>query len=136
MRVHLKLCAAAALLVVTTIFAPEAKPQDQPKRRILSLDYQKPERGKTGEYIRLEREYWKPVHQDRVSKGKISSWKLYEVSFPNGEGQEYDFVTMTEFANFSDLEAPYEGTDFKKVLGNSKYGEMRGMTPAVRKLRR
>jgi hypothetical protein len=124
--------AAAILAVAATV--PSASPQDAPK--YLTLDYQKPERGKTGEYVRLERDYWKPVHQDRVNRGKITSWKLYEVSFPNGHEQEYDFVTMTEFPSFAALEQPYEGTDFKKLLGESKYAEMRGMTGAVRKLQR
>lgn len=134
---NLKLRLAAAFLL-TGAALPQAgaqPPQDQ-KYRILTLDYQKPEPGKARDYVRVERELWKPVHQDRVNKAKITSWKLYEVSFPNGEDQEYDYVTMTEFAHFADLESPYEGTDFKTVLGDQKYNEMRGMTNAVRKLRR
>ena len=111
-------------------------PASSTKYSVLTLDYQKPEPGKTGEYIKLEREIWKPLHQDRVNKGKIISWKLYSVSWPNGAGQEYDFVTIAEFPSFSDLESPYAGTDFATVLGAEKYAQLQTMTPAVRKLRR
>src|SRR5262245_35901123 len=95
-------CCSIALLGTLFALAGYAQSSAEPsKYRILTLDYQKPEPGKTSDYVRLERELWKPVHQDRVNKGKITSWKLYQVSWPNGEDQEYDYVTMTEFANFS-----------------------------------
>lgn len=131
-------CVSAAVLLGTGLFTSiQAQTgQNPPKYRIVTLDYHKPEPGKTGEYLRVERQFWKPVHQERVNKGKIAYWKLYAVSFPNGDKQEYDYVTMTEFANFADLEAPYAGIDMAAVLGESKYKEMRGMTSAVQKLTR
>ncbi len=116
-------CVSAAVLLGTGLFTSvQAQTgQNPPKYRIVTLDYHKPEPGKTAEYLHVERQLWKPVHQERVNKGKIAYWKLYAVSFPNGDKQEYDYVTMTEFANF---------------LGESKYKELRGMTPAVQKLTR
>src|SRR5688572_27370685 len=98
-------CCSLALLYAA--FAVNAFPQSAtPAQRysVLTLDYQKPEPGKTGDYLKVERELWKPVHQDRVDKGTIVSWKLYSVSWPNGADQEYDYVTVTEFANFAALE--------------------------------
>lgn len=124
------LCAAFA----ATAFAQSPTPAQ--RYSVLTLDYQKPEHGKTGDYIKVERELWKPVHQDRVNKGTIVSWKLYSVSWPNGADQEYDYVTVTEFANFAALESPYAGTDFATVLGAEKYAELQKLTPTVRKLRR
>lgn len=131
-------CLAAALVLSAAILPlgwSQTSPAPQ-KRRVLTIEYQKTEKGKTADYIRMEREYWKPVHQDRVNNGKITSWKLYAVSFPNGDDQEYDFVTMTEFANFSDLESPYAGTDFKKVMGDAKFAEYPSLTSSTRKLKR
>jgi hypothetical protein len=66
----------------------------------------------------------------------VGSWKLYSVSFPNREKQEYDFVTMTELANFADLEAPNAGIGYAAIFGESKFKEMRGMASAVQKLSR
>lgn len=125
----------AALLFAGLLTEAQAQTgQVPPKSRMVTLDYHKPEPGKTQEYLRMERQLWKPVHQERVDKGKITSWKLYRVSYPNGDKQEYDYVTMTDLANFADLEAPYAGIDIAAVLGESKFKEMRGMTSAVQKL--
>ncbi|MDO8539980.1 MAG: hypothetical protein Q7S40_06015 [Opitutaceae bacterium] len=107
-----------------------------PKNRMLTLAYMKTEPGKASDYVKLEREVWKQVHQDMVNQGRLTSWKLYVVSWPNGEEQEYDYVTMMEYPSFAHLESPYAGTDFSKVLGQAKYAELQSMTPAVRKLRR
>ena len=125
-------------LLLQHVAAPTvAQPSTQPTNyRVLTLDYQKPAPGKTADYVKVERELWKPVHQDRVNKGKILSWKLYSVSWPNGEDQEYDYVTVTEFAHFADLESPFAGTDFATVLGAAKYADLQTMTPIVRTLRR
>jgi hypothetical protein len=127
---------AITLILGAAAVAPAQPNPNPPKYRYLVVDYHKPEPGKTGDYVQMEREYWKPVHQDRVNNGKITSWKLYAVSFPNGEGQEYDFVTVTEFASFADLENQYAGTDFRKVLGDTKAAEIGTRTGAVQKLRR
>ena len=139
MNMKLSVYAASAAMVLLAGLLTETHAQtgqNPPKYRIVTLDYHKPEPGKPQEYVRMERQLWKPVHQERVNKGKITSWKLYSVNFPNGDKQEYDYVTMTEFANFADLEAPYAGIDFAAVLGESKFGEMRGTTSAVQKLTR
>src|SRR6202012_3549396 len=74
------------------------------------------------------------IHQERVNQGRIRSWKLYRVAFPNGERNEYDFVVLTEFACFADMDASYAGVDRRKILGESKYAEIGPMTMAARKL--
>lgn len=105
-----------------------------PSRGYVTIDYQKPLPGKGGDYVRMEREYWKPIHQARVSAGNIVSWKLYVVNFPNGEGQEYDYVTVTEFPSWAALENPYGGINYTAILGEAKVQEMRTVTGATRKL--
>ncbi len=127
---------ASALLFCTGSSALAQAGAEPTKYRYVTIDYQKPEPGKTGDYVRLEQGYWKPLHQERVKLGRILSWKLYAVSFPNGDDNEYDFVTLTEFAGFADMESSYAGVEPRKILGESKGAEIGTMTNAVRKLRR
>ncbi|MBI4625664.1 MAG: hypothetical protein HY736_20900 [Verrucomicrobia bacterium] len=83
-------CCLPALLGVSFAGGAYAQnPADPPKNRMLTLSYLKPEPGKTADYLNVA-QLWKPVHQDMVNKGRLTSWKLYAVSWPNGEEQEYD----------------------------------------------
>ncbi len=110
---------------------------DPPKTRIITLAYMKPEPGKASEYVQLEREMWKLVHQDMVNKGRLTSWKLYAVAWPNGDEQDYEYVTMMEYPTFGHIESPYAGTDMAAVVGGAdKLADMRTKTAAVRTLRR
>jgi hypothetical protein len=107
-----------------------------PQYRYVTIDYMKPLPGKAADYVKMERELWKPIHQDMVNRGRITSWKLYIVSWPNGEDQEYDYVTMMEYASFAHMESPYVAAEMEKVLGPAKYAELGSITTAARKLRR
>ena len=128
-------CAIGLLCLAITSLSFAQNPADAPKARVLTLSYMKTAPGKTADYIKGT-QLWKQVHQDMVNKGQLTSWKLYVVSWPNGDGQEYDYVTMMEYPSFAHLESPYAGTDFAKVLGEAKYAELQKMTPVVRTLRR
>ncbi len=128
---------AVVAVAITAGFVFEAKSQDSGADRKYSyvmLEYIKATPGKTPDYVRLELDVWKLVHQDRVKNGKIASWKLYGVRYPNGDGREYDFVAVTEFPDFAAMENPYGGTDRKKVLGDQKYAQLMGMTGPARKI--
>lgn len=128
---------AVFAIAISAGFVFEAKSQNgtpEPKYRYVTIDYYKAAAGKAQDYVRLELDLWKPIHQDRLNNGKITSWKLYGVRYPNGDEREYDYTVMTEFPEFAAMENPYSGTDFKKVLGDQKYAQMRGMTGPARKM--
>lgn len=128
------LAAVGAVLFCTESSAFAQAGAQPTKYRYLTIDYQKTEPGKARDYVQLEKEYWKPLHQERVNLGRIRSWKLYSVMFPNGDRNEYDFVVLTEFACFEDMDASYAGVDRRRILGESKYAELQPKTTAVRKL--
>lgn len=107
------------------------------RNRIITIGYMKPAAGKAAEYVKLEREKWKLIHQDNVNRGRLTSWKLYAVSWPNGEGQEYDYVTVMEYPSFAHLDGAYVAADIAKVLGGEgKFDELFATTLSARQLRR
>ena len=132
----LRLCSLAIACLLAATLAPAQTPAAA-STRYLTLGYMKPEPGKTSDYVKLEREMWKLVHQDMVNQGRLISWRLYAVSWPNGEDQDYDYVTMMEYPGFAHLESAYVAADMAKALGGeNKLTEMRNATGAVRQLRR
>jgi hypothetical protein len=83
--------------------------------KYVEIDYMKPADGKYSDYIKAERETWKPVHKERMKLGALSGWELDEKLMPASDKETYDVVT----ANFFDslpmmLDAKYEQA-FKSV---------------------
>jgi hypothetical protein len=55
----------------------------QPKSpKYVEIDYMKVEPGKDSDYVRLEKEIWKPLHQQRIKNGQLRSWAVYGLRFP------------------------------------------------------
>jgi hypothetical protein len=71
--------------------------------RYLQVDYMKVAPGKAQAYADLEKE-WRPLHQEQIRAGKIAWWALYDVRFPGGDSAEYNYVTVTAFNRFQDME--------------------------------
>ena len=69
-----------------------------PSAKYIEIDYMKPADGKYSDYIKAERETWKPVHKERMKLGALSGWQLDEKIMPASEKETYDVVT----ANFYD----------------------------------
>ncbi len=67
----------------------------------IQVDYMKTHEGAQEDYVWMENMIYKPIHQERINSGEIVGWYLYKVQYPSGAGSEYDFVTLTVYANFS-----------------------------------
>ena len=109
----LTLALAAAFLAGT--FVPAAESQSA-KRHFLRIDYMKIPPGQALRYRNLETELWKPVHQARVDKGYITSWRLYGHHFPGG-GDSYEYVTVTEFPSLQAMDELHYQELFQEVHG-------------------
>ncbi|MEY4939253.1 MAG: hypothetical protein RIQ93_988 [Verrucomicrobiota bacterium] len=130
----IKYASVALFAIASFVASAVAQAAGSPPVHYITLEYQKPTPGKNAAYVKMERELWKPIHQARVKAGNIVSWKLYVVSYPNGQNQEYEYITVTEYPSWAALEQPYAGIEFSAVLGEEKAKGMRGKTGAARKL--
>lgn len=93
-----------------------------PSSRIVRLTYMNVEPAKVGDYLKRIREYYIPIHNQRVTQGKLTSWKAYQVAYPNGEAPEYNIVLMSELPGFAHLEPDAAFADTaKKVVGAENY---------------
>lgn len=77
--------------------------------KIFVVDFMKVEPGQDAAYLQVEREWWKPVHTERIRRSQMRAWALYRVRYPDGMERDYDFVTINVFDNFEDAERdPFE----------------------------
>ena len=69
----------------------------------VKIDYLKAEGHQIGEYLELEQELWKPIHEERKQRGIIESWNLYSVVA--GEPDiSYNYIVVNVFDDFSKID--------------------------------
>lgn len=80
-----------------------------------TVDYMKVKPGFEDKYVDLEKNVWKPLHQERINQGKIIGWILFRVLY-TGTSDLYNYVTVTVFDNPANLENSWAGVDSPKIL--------------------
>lgn len=61
----------------------------------ITVAYMKVPPGGGSDYLRMEREIFKPVHALRVADGRIKNWAVNQLMMPGGMGGEYDWCVVT-----------------------------------------
>jgi len=61
---------------------------------------------KDDEYVKLEHDLWKPVHQERIKQGRMRSWTMYEVRYPSGSQRECDYRVVNTYNSLADIDKP------------------------------
>lgn len=78
--------------------------QAAPDPLVVSVAFMKVDPAKDEEYRRLEREIWRPMHQERIRQGLMRSWTVYAVRFPSGTKREYDYALVNTYKSVADME--------------------------------
>ena len=99
------LTALALLLSAVSVVGQPAIAQEE-GTLYFQVDYMKVPEGGGDAYLALERDVWKPLHEERVRQGAISAWSVYSVRFGSPKSA-YNYVTVTVFDDFAKLENPY-----------------------------
>ncbi len=89
---------ALAMLIFMAGHMANASEAAEPERTVyLQIDYYVLDHGTVPGFVEMHEELWKPVHEERISEGKIIGWNLYDALI-TGPTVKYDFVaiTMTE----------------------------------------
>ena len=109
--------------------------QEAASVRLLRLTYMKVEQADISAYVNLLREHYARIHTARVPLGKLTSWKAYQVAFPNGEQPEYNFVLMFELPGYAQLapDTSYAETA-RKTVGADRYAQVEA-NPLAKSLR-
>lgn len=72
--------------------------------KYLSMDYMKVAPGKHPDYLMLEDEIAKPIHEERIKNGTMAGWQVYSLLTPDGLQYDYNFSTGNYFDRLSDIE--------------------------------
>jgi hypothetical protein len=64
------------------------------------MNFMKSLDGKLGEYIRQEKEIYKPIHQEFINNGNRTGWVFSQLIVPVSDGSQYNFVTANGFSDW------------------------------------
>jgi hypothetical protein len=79
---------------------PASAAANQPT--FIVVEFMKIEPGKMGDWVKLERETWKPIHQRRVQEGAIVSWASIAQIMPGDESNGPLAAAVTTFRGWPD----------------------------------
>ena len=110
----------------------QTSPRKPPK--YIQVDYMKVQPANEDDYVKVEKEGWKPIHQERIKQGKIHSWYFFGVNFPSGTEAKYNYVTVNTFDQWGQLENPYAdlGTMVQKAHPGTNMDEFFAHTSKAR----
>jgi hypothetical protein len=98
------------------------------------VNYMKVPAGKGPEYVALERDTWKAVHQARVRDGKMKSWSLWQKRF-GGSEDGYAFMTVNTYNKFGDIEGGLQDY-LQKANPGKNVVDIQSQTQAAREIAR
>ncbi len=90
--------------------------------------------GKWNDYVKMEKELAKPVHQEQINNGHRAGWGLYGIEFPYGAEMKYNAVAVDYFSKWSDVTADDTGAMWKKVHPGKTMDEVGKAIEAARTL--
>jgi len=100
--------------------------------RFFEIDFMKVKEGQGAEYVKVETEVWKPIHQAWVNDGKRSGWALWSLVFPSGSNSTYDFATSNGYSSYKQIGGENYEEAFKKVHPGK---DMQGLFNSTEKTR-
>lgn len=83
--------------------------------KYVQLGFMKVRDGMNDEYVNVERDVWKPVHQILTDDGKRAGWTLWAMALPGGTGSWHDFVTSNLFISYAQMTEGSYPDAFKKA---------------------
>ena len=71
--------------------------------KYININYMKVKEADYQDYVKMEQEMFKPVHQARIKAGSLKDWSLYQKITPMGAEYPYQYVTAGFIGEWSDF---------------------------------
>lgn len=88
------------------------------------MNYMMVKPGKEAEYITLENDMARPLHEARIEAGTMNSWRTYSLIQPGGLSYSYNFVTADYYEELNHIEFGFTNELIKSVMPGTDINEM------------
>lgn len=100
---------------------------------IVEVACMKVDPARNAEYLALEHDIWRPLHQERIRQGRMRSWTVYAVRYPAGTQRECDYRVVNTYNSLADIDRPIADI-VAKVHPSTAIAELARRTYAAREL--
>jgi len=98
---------------------------DDGPSKYMTMDYMNVAPGKSPDYLMLEDEVAKPIHEERIDRQRMAEWEVYSLILPGGIEYGYNFATGNHFDALSHIEFGFNEEIIKQTMGqNSNVPEL------------
>lgn len=98
------------------------------------VDFMKATPGKESEYVKLEKDIYKPMHTEMVKRGGKDDWGLYAVEMPYSSEREYDYITANFYTSLNQGNGISYSEIAKKVFPKMDVNAISTQTTNARKM--
>lgn len=87
-----------------------------PPTKYVNIGFMKSKAGQDANYVKMERETFKKLHQTMADDGKLNGWGFWRLEMPAGTSNDHDYVTSNVYSAYEQMgTVDYEGV-FKKTF--------------------
>jgi hypothetical protein len=105
--------------------------RNAPPSKYIQVDLMRPAAGKTADYIKMEKETFLPLHNERIKMGILKGWGLYEKLMPVDSRMEFEYVTVNYYDDLNKMSEGY-AESVKKVFPQKDMNAMFTETEGTR----
>ncbi len=109
---------SSVFFLTASLKSPIENEVPAPSPTYYAVQYMKVHPTMDNDYVRLETEVWKKLHQARKEAGVLDGWYMFRVLSPAGTDADYNYVTVNVYNTREKLAGHYEsyGVDYSKFL--------------------
>lgn len=96
---------------------------NQPSRYMV-MDYMDVNPGRGLDYLMLEDEIAKPLHEERVSREEMAGWEVYSLITPGGTEYGYNFSTGNHFDSLAHIEFGFTEEIINQAMADANIPEL------------
>ncbi len=85
----------------------------------MNMGYMNVAPGKSPDYLMLEEEIAKPIHEERINQNTMAGWEVYSLITPGGTQYGYNFSTANYYHELSELEFGFTEEIINQTMGKN-----------------
>ncbi len=96
---------------------------DENLSKFAVINFMRVEPGKEPEYLALENDIARPLHEERIAQNMMHGWQTYSLLKPGGVEYNYNFATADYYNNLKNIEYVFTNDIVQSVMPNANITE-------------
>lgn len=120
-------------ILLTCLLAAPLHANQETEYLYMKVDYMRAAGPQMADYLEVEQEIWKPMHQERFNRGIILSWDFYAV-FAGDQVDAYNYIAVNVFDDFDKIDYYDLNAIAQQVYPDMNISELMERTRASREV--